>query len=72
MFCLQAIFITSVLEYVPPEFGTYTYSSLARAMGWLTVAVGISPMVIQAIYQLTTVKGSLFKVGNMYLPFYWK
>ncbi|XP_060553137.1 sodium- and chloride-dependent glycine transporter 1-like [Ruditapes philippinarum] len=50
------IFLVSCVKYVPPSYGSYTYSSTARVMGWLSVAIVMSPMVVQGLYTVNTSK----------------
>ncbi|XP_060558114.1 sodium- and chloride-dependent glycine transporter 1-like [Ruditapes philippinarum] len=62
------IFLVSCVEYVPPSYGSYTYPSTARVMGWLSVAIVISPMLVQGLYTVYTSKGaSYFKKLKQHL-----
>ncbi|XP_053374878.1 sodium- and chloride-dependent glycine transporter 1-like [Mercenaria mercenaria] len=61
------IFFTSIVEYIPPKYGAYTYPSLARVLGWTIVTVTLLPIFIQAFYILRKPGGSLIKKMKHYL-----
>ncbi|XP_052801546.1 sodium-dependent proline transporter-like isoform X2 [Mya arenaria] len=53
------IFLTSCVEYVPPSYGEYVYPSLARVLGWVSVALVMSPMWIQAVQTVRAEHGTI-------------
>lgn len=59
---LQVIFFTSIVEYLPPKYGSYTYPTAARALGWLLVAVIMLPIFTQAVYILRKPGQTLLQV----------
>ncbi|XP_045209183.2 sodium- and chloride-dependent glycine transporter 2-like [Mercenaria mercenaria] len=47
---VAVIFFTSLVEYVPPKYGSYSYPTLARILGWLLVVAVMTPIIGQAVY----------------------
>ncbi|KAL4224015.1 Sodium- and chloride-dependent GABA transporter 1 [Mactra antiquata] len=59
--CVLAIFITSCMEYVPPSYGSYVYSTTTRALGWCSVAIVMSPIIFQALFTMKSMQGPAWK-----------
>ncbi|XP_045172536.2 sodium- and chloride-dependent glycine transporter 2-like isoform X2 [Mercenaria mercenaria] len=66
-FIVAVIFFTSIVEYLPPKYGAYTYPTLARVFGWVVVAITLLPILIQAFYILQKPGGSLIKKMKHYI-----
>ncbi|XP_045173767.2 sodium-dependent proline transporter-like [Mercenaria mercenaria] len=58
---ITVIFFTSLVEYVPPRYGSYSYPTLARILGWLLVAIIMMPIVGQAVYSVRQAEGPFIK-----------
>ncbi|XP_053374876.1 sodium- and chloride-dependent glycine transporter 2-like [Mercenaria mercenaria] len=58
---VSVIFFTSLVEYVPPKYGSYSYPTLARILGWLLVAIIMMPIVGQAVYIVKKTEGPFWK-----------
>lgn len=55
------IFFTSIVEYVPPRYGSYSYPTITRVLGWLMVTLTMLPIFIHAALVLRQAEGSLAK-----------
>ncbi|XP_060555847.1 sodium- and chloride-dependent glycine transporter 1-like isoform X2 [Ruditapes philippinarum] len=64
---IAVIFCTSIVEYIPPKYGSYSYPTAARILGWLIVALIMMPILTQALYILRKPGSSIVKKMKHYM-----
>ena len=62
LFCLQGVFIFSLVTYSPLEYNGYKYPDWGETIGWIMALSSIVCIPIVMIYKLATTPGSLREV----------
>ena len=58
----QFIFVFAMIDYGPPEYGSYLYPQWAQLLGWLTSASILAWIPGVAIYEVCRQEGGIKKV----------
>ena len=62
----QFIFVFAIIDYGPPEYGSYLYPQWAQLLGWLTSASILAWIPGVAIYEVCRQEGGIKKVGYLW------